>query len=275
MPFLTVEYVHESDFLIKCCLAQFDINLLHDGAFVAPGVEVVLHISVRFDERQIVFNTYEDNGWKKEERVTNPFKKGQEFDIRIRMLDNAFEIMGNQILLHKFKYRLQPAIVNFFSVTGDCVLYDVLRGGRFYSLPYETLFEGSSFKFGDRIIIYGRPIGQRFEVNLLGRNSNTLFHYNPRFNEKCVVRNACTSNVWGDEERKGQFPFKKGVGFDLMFVNHEDCIQVYYNNKSICNFFHRTPDPNNDYFRLAIAGDMEMTGNFFSAYSHSIPKILI
>ena len=53
-----------------------------------------------------------------------------------------------------------------------------------------------------------------------------LFHFNPRFKEKVIVRNACRNDVWGQEEREGHFPFEKNRGFDLTIINEPYSIQV-------------------------------------------------
>lgn len=244
--------------------SRFDVNLLRGSAQVGPGVDVVLHISVRFDEKKIVFNSYENGGWKKEERVSNPFKKGEEFDLRVRTHDDMFEIMVDQKSIHKFKYRIPASAVDHFAVVGDCFLSGIHWGGRYYTLPHEEIFHGGSFMCGKRIFIYGKPTGNRFSINLVGRNNDILFHYNPRFDEKKVVRNSQVGDKWGSEEREGPFPFKKNIGFDLVFINEPYSIQIFHNGERIGTFAHRTSDPNHDYVKLSIVGDLELTGIEFS-----------
>lgn len=243
---------------------RFDVNLLHGAAQVGPQSDAVLHMSLRFDEGKIVFNTHEGGAWKKEERVSNPFKKGGDFDLRVRVHDEKFEVMADQKSIHDFKFRIPAANVDHFAVVGDVSLSGIHWGGRYYSLPYETGFHDESFRTGKRIFLYGKPTGKRFEINLYGRNNDILFHYNPRFSEKQVVRNAQVGGTWGNEEREGTFPFKKNIGFDLVILNEPYSIQIFHNNERVGTFSHRTSDPNRDYVRLGISGDLELTGLEFS-----------
>lgn len=95
-------------------------------------------------------------------------------------------------------------------------------------------------------------------MNLLNRAGDAAFHFNPRFGEKQVVRNAQTQGAWGNEEREGQFPFKKEIGFDLVIANEPYSIQIFIDGERFGTFAHRG-DPN-DYVALRIAGDLELTG---------------
>ncbi len=44
--------------------------------------DIVLHLSCRMDEKKIILNSLKDNEWGKEEKYKNPFKEGDEFDLR-------------------------------------------------------------------------------------------------------------------------------------------------------------------------------------------------
>jgi hypothetical protein len=61
---------------------------------------------------------------------------------------------------------------------------------------------------------------------LLRRNGDIALHFNPRFDEKHVIRNSLAANEWGNEEREGKNPFEKGVGFDLVIINEQYGFQV-------------------------------------------------
>ncbi|CAK5065528.1 unnamed protein product [Meloidogyne enterolobii] len=85
---------------------------------------------------------------------------------------------------------------------------------------------GKGFEPPKRIIIIGAPTNttDRFIINLNddgmpGKTAKTLFHFNPRFSEKQVVRNTWSPITgWGREERSEGFPFKIGEPFILEFI---------------------------------------------------------
>lgn len=63
----------------------------------------------------------------------------------------------------------------------------------------------------------------RFAINLqCGPNTNPrddlALHFNPRFQERAVVRNSLIMGQWGHEERHGHFPFIPGQGFELLLL---------------------------------------------------------
>ncbi|VDK28832.1 unnamed protein product [Anisakis simplex] len=46
--------------------------------------------------------------------------------------------------------RLPISSIEYFTVTGDAKLKGVHWGGRYYTLPFETQFEGGHLKSGER-----------------------------------------------------------------------------------------------------------------------------
>lgn len=94
----------------------------------------------------------QNGSWQKEERISNPFKKDADFDLRIRVHDEAFEITADQKTVHKFKYRLPASSVDHFSVTGDCKLSGIHWSGRYYTLPHDQFFHEGSLPCGKHLI---------------------------------------------------------------------------------------------------------------------------
>lgn len=96
----------------------------------------------------------QDGKWGKEEKSSNPFKRGEDFDLRIRIHEDKFEIYGNQKEVHTYKTRVDIASVEYFTVRGDVRLKGVHWGGRYYTLPFETGFPGGHLKAG-MVIFFG------------------------------------------------------------------------------------------------------------------------
>uniref|UniRef100_A0A1I7T970 Galectin n=1 Tax=Caenorhabditis tropicalis TaxID=1561998 RepID=A0A1I7T970_9PELO len=241
-----------------------ELNLLQGGGDIAPNHQVILHVKLNFKDKKIVFNSYENGVWGKEEHESLPFQPGQDFDLRIRVLEEAFEISADNKKIHEFKHRLPFRSIEFLSVRGEVSLSGIHWGGRFYKLPWETGFPAGHLERGQRIHLYGIPKGDRWSFDLVARNQDVLFHFNPRLKEKVVVRNSHRNGFWDNEEREGEFPFKKDIGFDLTVVNEEFSIQIFINGQRFGTFQHRTQNPIGDYIGLRIDGEVEVTGIEFS-----------
>jgi len=218
-----------------------------------------LHVSVRFDESKIVMNTFSNGEWGKEERKSSPIKRGDQFDIRIRAHDNHYTMFIDQKEFKEYSYRLPLSTVTHFSVDGDIYLNQIHWGGKYYPIPYESGIAGG-FAPNKRLLIFGTPEkkAKAFVVNLLRRNGDIALHFNPRFNEKHVIRNSLEGGDWGNEEKEGKMPFEKGVGFDLSIHNEPYGFQIFIDNERFCTFAHRS-DPH-DISGLQIQGEIEVTG---------------
>ncbi|MFH4973886.1 hypothetical protein AB6A40_000595 [Gnathostoma spinigerum] len=238
---------------------RFEINLMCGSAEINPGL-AALHLSIRFDEKKIVMNSFKDGVWGKEERVSNPFKVNEPFDIRVRAHEDKFEISANQKAIHEYKYRIPLEDIEYLAIRGDVTLSGVHWGGRYFKLPFETVFPGGHFQPEKRLFLSGIPKGNRFEVNFVNKKGDILFHFNPRMSDKVIVRNAKIGASWGKEEREGPFPFKKEIGFDLVFLNEPFSIQIFYDGERIGTYAHRTDSPKDDYYGFRVDGDVEVTG---------------
>uniref|UniRef100_A0A915D8M9 Galectin n=1 Tax=Ditylenchus dipsaci TaxID=166011 RepID=A0A915D8M9_9BILA len=188
---------------------RFEINLLNDCLEINPhSGSVPLHVNVRLDEGKIVLNSFVGGEWGKEERHSSKFAANEPFDIRIRVHEDKYEVFANQKHVADFKHRTAFTTVDHLQVKGDISLSGVHWGGRYFASPFETHFHENSLRTGQRVYIYGIPKGD-FNVNFMNANGDSLFHFNPRFSEKAIVRNSQSDGVWGKEEREGAFPFKR------------------------------------------------------------------
>ncbi|KAE9553103.1 hypothetical protein FO519_003692 [Halicephalobus sp. NKZ332] len=237
---------------------RFTVNL-HSKTADFAGNDVPFHVSVRFDEGKVVFNTFSNGEWGKEEKKSIPIKKGEKFDLRIRVHDNRFQVFFDQKEFKEYDYRVPLSSITHFSVDGDLYLNKIHWGGKYYPVPYESGISGG-FGPGKKLLIFGTPEkkGKSFNINLLRRNGDIALHFNPRFNEKHVVRNALQAGEWGNEEREGKLLFEKGVGFDLTIINEPYGFQIFIDDERFCTFAHRS-DPH-DIVGLQIQGEVEVTG---------------
>ncbi|CAG9540907.1 unnamed protein product, partial [Cercopithifilaria johnstoni] len=159
-----------------------------------------------------------------------------------------------------FDYRVPLQWVTHVSIDGDAVIDHVQWGGKYYPVPYESGIVDGGLLPGKSLCITGMPEkrSKRFNINLLKQNGDIALHFNPRFDEKVVVRNTLTAGVWGKEEREGKFPFQKDKMFDLKLNNESYGIQVFVNGVQFVTFAHRS-EPN-DIVGVQIQGDVEISG---------------
>ncbi|PAV55529.1 hypothetical protein WR25_03929 [Diploscapter pachys] len=232
---------------------RFTINL-HDKSADFSGNNVPLHISVRFDEGKIVLNSFINGEWGKEERKSNPIKKGDSFYIRVRAHDDRYQIVIDHKEFKDYEHRLPLTSVSHLSIDGDLYLNHVHWGGKYYPVPYETGM-ATGLGVGKTLLIFGtvEKKAKLFHLNLLRKNGDIALHFNPRFDEKAIL-----SNEWGNEEREGKIPFEKGVGFDLAIQNEAYAFNIFVNGERWATYAHRS-DPH-DISGLQIGGDIELSG---------------
>lgn len=75
------------------------------------------------------------------------------------------------------------------------------------------------------------------------KNGDIGFHFNPRFDQNCVVRNSRVRGVWGPEERRpeNRVPFALGQPFEMIILIDQTDIKVAVNSKHFIEYKHRLP----------------------------------
>ncbi|GMT31613.1 hypothetical protein PFISCL1PPCAC_22910 [Pristionchus fissidentatus] len=131
-------------------------------------------------------------------------------------------------------------------------------GGKYYPVPYENGLAGEGFAAGKALSIQAMPDMDcsRFYVNIAKWCSGIALHFNPRFDEKCVVRNSHIDGKWGKEERQGAFPLKAGVIFDLEIKNELNAFQILIDGEEFCSYTHRLEPC--ELCTIQISGDVDI-----------------
>ncbi|XP_013881936.1 galectin-8 [Austrofundulus limnaeus] len=99
---------------------------------------------------------------------------------------------------------------------------------------------------GEMVLVQGSvpPDADRFQIDFTCGSStkpraDVAFHFNPRFNKKCVVCNSLQNERWGREEILHRMPFKVGAAFELVFLVLKDCFKVAVNGAHLVEYKHR------------------------------------
>jgi galectin-8 len=106
------------------------------------------------------------------------------------------------------------------------------------NLPYNGTIPGG-LQPGKEIHINGHipHHGHRFEINLRG-NHGIALHFNPRFDQNCIVLNTEQRGSWGSEERHA-LPFHKGQHFQVVIRADHHHYHVSVNGVHAFNYNHR------------------------------------
>lgn len=233
----------------------FTVSLLTGPNFETS--DIPFHVSVRLKDKATIFNDRHGAKWGKEEKKKEPFKEGEQVDLRIRAHDNKFEVYANFKLLGDFEYRQALNTVNHLYIDGTIELTSVSWGGKYYPVPYQAGVEGG-FTTGKRLHVSGIPEkkADQFAVNLVNQAGEIVLHINARFGKKVILRNAQIGGSWGTEETEGKFPLSAETLFDMIVVNEPHSFQVFFNGVHFCAFAHRS-DPNG-IRGIKIEGDLEL-----------------
>ncbi|TDG48153.1 hypothetical protein AWZ03_005328 [Drosophila navojoa] len=99
--------------------------------------------------------------------------------------------------------------------------------------------------YGHSYLITGRalPDAYRFVINFVLENNDVALHINPRFDEKCVVRNNQVRGSWVREERESTLPFlfRRGEYFAIQVLVTQSCYLMSFNGHHMEPFVHRMP----------------------------------
>ncbi|CEF66290.1 Galectin, carbohydrate recognition domain and Concanavalin A-like lectin/glucanases superfamily domain and Concanavalin A-like lectin/glucanase, subgroup domain-containing protein [Strongyloides ratti] len=124
------------------------------------------------------------------------------------------------------------------------------------SVPFSTSINGFATPQHIRIIGQCQKHAKRFYINF-SNDSDIVFHFNVRFDEKCVVRNSTENGSWLEEERfEDSFPFHHCKIFTLDFIANENYVECKYDGQFFTEFSYRKWHTNVS--SMEIQGDVEL-----------------
>ena len=111
-----------------------------------------------------------------------------------------------------------------------------------------------NFKIGSVIYINGKaPHSGPGMVFNIRQGDEIVLHFNPRFNEDCVVRNSHIGGSWGNEERHmdGKLPFTPDNFYSAVIICQESGYEIAINGQFFTHFKHR-PSPVKEFKEMTI-----------------------
>ncbi|KAL2095725.1 hypothetical protein ACEWY4_007873 [Coilia grayii] len=127
-----------------------------------------------------------------------------------------------------------------------------------HSLPYRTAINGGLYP-GKTVTVEGvvNNSAKRMNFDLCFRGSSIALHYNPRFDERVVVRNSHIHDKWGTEERGSGMPFHLGHKFVLTMVCTPQGYNIMVNGNQVHTYKHRHTSLH-EINELKINGDLKL-----------------
>ncbi|GFN97140.1 galectin [Plakobranchus ocellatus] len=244
---------------------RFSINLCA-GPTVGQG-DVGFHFNPRFGQGCVVRNHRQAGNWGAEEKAGGmPLTRGRQFVIKFQVDQHGYKVFVNQRHFCDFTHRLPMQIAQYLYIDGGIIINSLqLKGTAQLSPVVDTAYCSAiqgGVNEGMEIVISGQPKSNsdRFSINLcVGptiEQGDVAFHFNPRFNQGCVVRNHYQAKKWGAEETAGGIPFMRGATFTTTVQISQYSYKVFVDGRHFCDFAHRLPKEIVQY--LYIKGDVSI-----------------
>lgn len=227
------------------------VNLMCGGDVGAD--DVALQLNPRFPSNEVIRNTRINGVWGEEDKTGGfPFKQGDYFSFKITCTQDHFVIGANDdASFATYKHRLPFTTITHVNVAQQCeaiLLTSEIDGAEIPALTLNKPTLGDHlipfYNVAERKIeIVGIPTDAngRIDINLMTEDHQIIFHYNPRLNEKQIVRNTKTFGGWGSEERSldFDFPFHKTVPFQTTITIKENEFVVDINGVQAFTYTNR------------------------------------
>ncbi|PAV75238.1 hypothetical protein WR25_24485 [Diploscapter pachys] len=129
-------------------------------------------------------------------------------------------------------------------------------GNEFFNPPVPVEIPVQNFNNGGRLRLVVKPThGDRFQVNLKTPD-DIILHFSARFDEQAIVRNSTQNGSWQNEERFGDFPFRRDHVYTIEFLSNNGVIAILINGQPYADFLERLPGHN--IHLIEISGDVHV-----------------
>ncbi|XP_055390538.1 32 kDa beta-galactoside-binding lectin [Condylostylus longicornis] len=271
---------------------RFKINLRTSKL---PTSDIGLQLHAKFTEDIIIRRTMINEEWLDEERVENlddntalnPIVSGDFFVICIFAGENSFHISVNNRPYCIYNYRLPIENIHCIEICEQ--IQTIKQVDHRASYPYawppiQTIWNKVQFNHdvpimflpGHIILLtglcFGSPKGW-FTIKFFEAGTKReLLHFNPRFPNQVVVRNAMKPNLeFGEEERSGGFPFVFDQQFTVAIAITEKEFLFAVDGRRFCNFVYRSSDLLQNLVGIKVTSDYGMFVNITAVDHFQMP----
>lgn len=221
----------------------FSINFMN-GYSVED--DIAFHLNPRVGEGQVVMNCCMAGDWGEEERedIPSPLANREPFEVKVVVKRKKFKVYVNGKKCMKFAARGNVEDIKGVNIKGEAYVYEV-KLERKLEDSWEYLPGG--FRVGGWVVVQAIPKkgSEGFAINFRtggDEGSDIAFHFNPRLQENCTIRNSCSGGEWGGEERdQPEFPFEKKDTCEIAIQAQPDKFVTYVNGQRYIDFNHRLP----------------------------------
>uniref|UniRef100_A0A7E4VWX8 Galectin n=1 Tax=Panagrellus redivivus TaxID=6233 RepID=A0A7E4VWX8_PANRE len=239
---------------------EFEINIIATSDVNSDDAVRILHIK-HLHWNALAYNTYE-NGWGSEEKtIPSPIKKGEPFNLQIRVAPEAFEISVNGKHVHTYKHRLPPNIMGFIRIVGDVTLTRARVAGRQFEVPYKVTLPSSGLELGDHVVVVGAVTKGDFNINFLNIIDNIVVQFNVRIRSKAIDCNTFTDGKQSYSQRGVGFPIEAGreFEFDFMILPDKSGVAVHIDGVFYQTFKHdmQAESSKDEFYYFQITGDVD------------------
>ncbi|XP_014678794.1 PREDICTED: galectin-6-like isoform X2 [Priapulus caudatus] len=232
-----------------------------------PGCDVALSMNAHFfppGNCQFTLTTYRNKQWVANVRGSSfPFSAGAAFEMIILIEPGNYKIAVNGIHFAGFKHVIPFSAVTDLTIEGEIIINSVrfqvqpapqpqvvyppmLQSNDKFPVPYVKAIPGG-LRAGMTFKVSAYPLqtaNDKLAVSFLCGShlgkSDIAFTFSPRFKRPLhIIRNYRVNGTWGDQDRTNygdhDFPFPRGVLFDLVIKCHADKFRVTCNGKHLMN----------------------------------------
>jgi len=227
---------------------------MHKGFTSIQKSEMAMNLDAKDDvlTGRMIYNKFRD---ERDDVATskNNFVANGDFDLRLRLTNNSYEVFVNREKLGNFKRKAVD--IDSVSLSGDVAK---VRAFNYFGTTIFLPLSGTvNLGENKRLDISGYATGKKINVALYRANDDPVLELSIKLDEgKTDINGFTEDGAWGDNVQIDNGSLKPNQVFDITIVNTGAAFNIYYNYKLVNEFKLRGGDKD-DVKTLGLTGDFE------------------